>query len=111
MDDDDYSENLVPALKAAVGGAQATGALYLIEALDQVEALSHGRTPRSAPISRSSTTVTWKRSAIVTDIEWMGRASKLFLRLFPREAPGRVCSRPWLQRGEPDRIRHGRPDH
>ena len=28
----------------------------------------------------------WKRTAIVTDIDWMARASKLFLALFPGEA-------------------------
>ena len=37
MEDEDYAEILVPALKAAVDSGQGLRALYLIEDLDDVE--------------------------------------------------------------------------
>src|SRR5215212_9837062 len=60
---EDYTELVVPVLKAAVDSGRGLRTLYLIEHLGD-----------------------WKRTAIVTDIDWMARASRFFLWLFPGEA-------------------------
>ena len=86
VEGEDYLEILSPALKAAVDSGQGLRALYLIEDLDEIESDALWEDTKlgfDLAIKRRSE---WKRSAIVTDIDWMARASKLFLWLFPGEA-------------------------
>jgi hypothetical protein len=86
VEDDDYSDILVPALKAAVGSGHGLRALYLIEDLDDVEGTGPWEDTKLGFNLLIEHHGDWKRSAIVTDLEWMARASKLFLRLVPGEA-------------------------
>jgi hypothetical protein len=82
----DYDEVLSPELDRVLEAGGGLRTLYLIESLDEMEAgaiwadaklgISLGVRHRSA----------WVRSAIVTDIEWMARATNLFTWLIPGEA-------------------------
>jgi len=86
VEGEEYREILVPALKAAVESGRGLRALYLIEDLDDLE---DGKLWEDTKLGYDLLIQhhgEWKRSAIVTDIEWMARASKLFLWLFPGEA-------------------------
>ena len=86
VEGEEYREILVPALKAAVESGRGLRALYLIEDLDDLE---DGKLWEDTKLGYDLLIEhhgEWKRSAIVTDIEWMARASKLFLWLFPGEA-------------------------
>src|SRR5690242_11073964 len=82
---EDYERVLVPELRAALdGGGLRT--LYLIEDLDEIEpgALwADAKLGFDLGVRHHSA---WERSAIVTDIEWMARASGLFLWMIPGEA-------------------------
>ena len=83
---EDYTEILVPALKAAVDSGRGLRALYLIEDLDDIEGGALWEDTKLGFDLAIEHHSDWKRSAIVTDIDWMARASKLFLWLFPGEA-------------------------
>ena len=83
---EDYTEILVPALKAAVDSGRGLRALYLIEDLDDIEGGALWEDTKLGFDLAVEHHSDWKRSAIVTDIDWMARASKLFLWLFPGEA-------------------------
>jgi len=85
VEGEEYREILVPALKAAVESGRGLRALYLIEDLDDLE---DGKLWEDTKLGYDLLIQhhgEWKRSAIVTDIEWMARASRLFLWLFPGE--------------------------
>ena len=86
VEDEDYAEILVPALKAAVDSGQGLRALYLIEDLDDVEGNGLWEDTKLGFDVLIEHHGDWKRSAIVTDLDWMARASKLLLWLFPGEA-------------------------
>jgi hypothetical protein len=81
----DYSDVLSPALHEALQGGSGLRTLYLIEKLDEIEpaALWSDAKLGGELIQRPHE---WKRSAIVTDIEWMARATRLFLWMIPGEA-------------------------
>ena len=90
VEGEDYREILVPALKAAVDSGRGLRALYLIEDLDDFEDGALWEDTKLGYDLLIQHHGEWKRSAIVTDIEWMARASRLFLWLFP----GRGASLP-----------------
>jgi hypothetical protein len=83
---EDYDEVLVPELRRAVEEGNGLRTLYVIEDLDEIEpgalwadsklGFDLGVRHREARI----------RSAIVTDIDWMARATKLFAWMIPGEA-------------------------
>jgi len=85
VEGDDYREILVPALKAAVDSGHGLRALYLIEDLDDFEDGALWEDTKLGYDLLIQHHGEWKRSAIVTDLEWVARASKLFLWLFPGE--------------------------
>jgi hypothetical protein len=77
---------LVPELRAALDGGRGLRTLYLIEDLDEIEpdALwADARLGFDLGVRHHSAC---ERSAIVTDIDWMARASRLFLWMIPGEA-------------------------
>jgi hypothetical protein len=83
---EDYDELLVPELRRAVEDGRGLRTLYVIEDLDEIEpgalwadtklGFDHGVRHHDL----------WVRSAIVTDIDWMARATKLFAWMIPGEA-------------------------
>jgi hypothetical protein len=86
VEDEDYSDILVPTLKAAVESGQGLRVLYLIEDLDDVEGEGFWDDTKLGFNLLVEHHGDWVRSAIVTDLDWMARASKLFLWLIPGEA-------------------------
>jgi hypothetical protein len=83
---EDYDRVLVPELHKAVESGGKLRTLYVIEDLDEIEpgALwADAKLGFDLGVRHHSA---WERSAIVTDIEWMARASELFAWMIPGEA-------------------------
>ena len=83
---EDYDEVLTPELRSAVETGGGLRTLYLIEDLDEIEP---GALWADAKLSFDVGVrhhKAWERSAIVTDIDWMARATKLFAWMIPGEA-------------------------
>jgi hypothetical protein len=83
---EDYTELLRPALQEAIDSHQGLRTLYVIEDLDDMEAgalWEDGKLGFDLGIRHHKE---WVRSAIVTDIHWMARATKLFAWMIPGEA-------------------------
>lgn len=83
---EEYTRVLVPALTSAVGSGRGLRTLYLIEDLDEIEGAALWEDTKLGYDLVIKHHGAWQRSAIVTDIDWMARASKLLLWLFPGEA-------------------------
>lgn len=86
VEQEDYTQVVVPALKAAVDSGQGLRTLYLIEDLDDIEDAALWEDTKLGYDLVVQHRGDWKRTAIVTDIDWMARASRFFLWLFPGEA-------------------------
>ena len=83
---EDYTRVMVPALTSALDGGRGLRTLYLIEDLDEIEGAALWEDTKLGYDLVIKHHGAWQRSAIVTDIDWMARASKLLLWLFPGEA-------------------------
>lgn len=81
---EDYTEVLEPALKAAVEG----GGIRLLFVLDDFDGAEPGawledaKTGLGAWVQHHSA---WQRFALVTDVEWIARATHMFTWLAPGE--------------------------
>lgn len=81
---EDYTEVLEPALKAAVEG----GGIRLLFVLDDFDGAEPGawledaKTGLGAWVKNHSA---WQRFALVTDVEWIARATHMFTWLAPGE--------------------------
>ena len=95
---EDYDEVLGPALHAAVEAGGKLRTLYLIEDLDEIEPGALWADSKLGYDVGVKHRDAWVRSAIVTDIEWMARASKMFLWMVPGEA--RVFPRAELEQAK-----------
>jgi hypothetical protein len=82
----DYDEVLVPELHRAMEAGSGLRTLYLIEGLDELEPGALWADSKLGYEMAVQHHDAWVRSAIVTDIAWMARASKLFLWMIPGEA-------------------------
>jgi hypothetical protein len=83
---EDYEQVLVPDLHAAIEAQGGVRALYVLEDLDRMEpgALwADSRLGFDLTIRHHSA---FERSAVVTDIEWMAHATRLFGWMIPGEA-------------------------
>jgi hypothetical protein len=83
---EDYEQVLVPELHTALQAGTGLRTLYLIEDLEEMEpgALwADAKTGFDLGLRHHDA---WVRSAIVTDIAWMVRATKLFAWMIPGEA-------------------------
>ena len=83
---EDYDEVLVPALRKAVESGAGLRTLYVIEDLDEIEPGALWADSKLGFDLGVRHHDAWVRSAIVTDIEWMARATKLFAWMMPGEA-------------------------
>ena len=83
---EDYDEVLVPALHEAVEKGVGLRTLYVIEDLDEIEPGALWADSKLGFDVGVRHHDAWVRSAIVTDIAWMARASKLFAWMIPGEA-------------------------
>jgi hypothetical protein len=83
---EDYQRVLEPELRKALDSGDGLRSLYMIQDLDRIEPAAlweDMKTTFDAGIRHHNQ---WKRSAIVTDIEWMAQAAKLFTWMIPGEA-------------------------
>ena len=83
---DDYRRVLGPDLKAAVESGHGVRAVFVIEDLDELEPGALWQDTKLGFDAGVRHHDAWKRSAIVTDIGWMARASQLFAWMIPGEA-------------------------
>ena len=95
---EDYDEVLVPELRRAVESGRGLRTLYLIEDLDEVEGGALWADAKLGFDLGVKHHDAWVRSAIVTDIEWMALASKMFAWMMPGEA--RVFPRAQLEQAK-----------
>jgi hypothetical protein len=82
----DYAEVLVPELHRALAAGGGLRTLYVIEDLDEIEAAALWADSKLGFDLGVRHHGAWVRSAIVTDIEWMARATRLFAWMIPGEA-------------------------
>jgi hypothetical protein len=83
---EDYDEVLGPGLQRALEAGGGLRTLYVIEDLDEIEPGALWADTKLGFNLGIRHHEAWVRSAIVTDIEWMARASKLFAWMIPGEA-------------------------
>jgi hypothetical protein len=83
---DDYIDVLVPELHKALEGGGGLRTLYLIEDLDKIEPGALWADAKLGYDLGVRHHDAWQRSAIVTDQEWLARASLLFAWMIPGEA-------------------------
>jgi hypothetical protein len=83
---EDYDEVLTPELRRAVERGGGLRTLYVIEDLDEIEPSALWADAKLGFNLGIRHHQAWVRSAIVTDIEWMARATKLFAWMIPGEA-------------------------
>jgi SpoIIAA-like len=95
---EDYDELLVPELRRALEAGGGLRTLYLIEDLDEIEPGALWADTRLGFDLGVRHHEAWIRSAIVTDIHWMARATKLFAWMIPGEA--RVFPRDELEQAK-----------
>jgi hypothetical protein len=95
---EDYDDVLVPALRRALESGGGLRTLYVIEDLDELEPAALWADAKLGFDLGVRQREAWVRSAIVTDVDWMARATKLFAWMIPGEA--RVFRRAELERAK-----------
>lgn len=74
---EDYDQVLVPELQRALEAGRGLRTLYVIDDLDEIEPGALWADAKLGFNLGIRQREAWVRSAIVTDIEWMARATKL----------------------------------
>jgi hypothetical protein len=82
----DYDDVLVPELRRALERGGGLRTLYVVEDFDEIEPSALWSDAKLGMDLTIGHHQDWVRSAIVTDIEWMARATKLFAWMIPGEA-------------------------
>ena len=82
---EDYTDLLRPVLEEAMASGEPLRTLYVLEELDELEAGALWEDSKLG-VDTIRHHKQWERSAIVTDIPWMARATKLFAWMIPGEA-------------------------
>jgi SpoIIAA-like len=83
---DDYTDVLVPELHKALDAGGGLRTLYVIEDLDELEPGALWEDSKLGFDLGVRHHSAWERSAIVTDHDWLVRASRLFAWMIPGEA-------------------------
>jgi hypothetical protein len=83
---EDYERVLGPALRAAVEAGGPLRTLYVIEDLEEIEPNALWSDAKLGFDVGVRHRHVWERSAIVTDISWMARATRMFAWMIPGEA-------------------------
>jgi hypothetical protein len=83
---EDYQKVLEPELRKALETGGGLHTLYLIEDLDDIEPGALWEDMKTGWDLGVRHHRQWERSAIVTDIDWMPRATKMFAWMIPGEA-------------------------
>jgi SpoIIAA-like len=95
---EDYDDVLAPELRRAVEAGGGLRTLYVIEDLDEIEPGALWADSKLGFDLGVRHRDAWVRSAIVTDSEWMARATRFFAWMIPGEA--RVFPRAELERAK-----------
>ena len=82
---EDYENVLTPALKGALDSGGGLRTLYLIESLDKMDPSALWADAKVGYDLGIRHHDAWVRSAIVTDIDWLARATRLFAWMIPGE--------------------------
>ncbi|HEX4281701.1 MAG TPA: STAS/SEC14 domain-containing protein [Solirubrobacteraceae bacterium] len=82
---EDYENVLTPALKQALDSGNGLRTLYLIESLDKMDPSALWADAKVGYDLGIRHHDAWVRSAIVTDIDWLARATRLFAWMIPGE--------------------------
>ena len=83
---EDYDEVLVPELRRALEDGGKLRTLYVIDDLDEIEPGALWADSKLGFDLGVRHHDAWVRSAIVTDVHWMARATRLFAWMIPGEA-------------------------
>ena len=83
---EDYERVLVPELRGVVAAGGVLRTLYVIEDLEEMEPGALWADAKLGFDLGVRHHDAWVRSAIVTDIEWMARATRVFAWMIPGEA-------------------------
>jgi SpoIIAA-like len=83
---EDYRDVLVPELRRALDAGGGLRTLYLIEDLDEIEPGALWADAKLGFDLGVRHHGDWVRSAIVSDLDWMARATRLFAWMIPGEA-------------------------
>jgi hypothetical protein len=86
VDREDYRDVLVPELRRALDAGGGLRTLYLSEDLDEIEPGALWADVKLGFDLGVRHHGAWARSAIVTDLDWMARATRLFAWMIPGEA-------------------------
>jgi hypothetical protein len=82
---EDYADVLVPELQKALDAGGRLRTLYVIEDLDEIEPSALWADSKLGFDLAVRHHDAWERSAIVTDIEWMARGTRMFAWMIPGE--------------------------
>lgn len=82
---EDYVDVLVPELHGAIEAGRLR-TLYLIEGLEEMEPSALWADAKLGYDLGVTHRDAWERSAIVSDVDWIVRATRLFLWMVPGEA-------------------------
>jgi hypothetical protein len=82
---EDYENVLTPALMQALDSGDGLRTLYLIESLDKMDPSALWADAKVGYDLGIRHHDAWVRSAIVTDIDWLARATRLFAWMIPGE--------------------------
>ena len=83
---EDYEDVLVPDLRRALEAGGGLRTLYVIDDLDEIEPGALWADARLGFDLGVRHHHDWMRSAIVTDTDWIARATRLFAWMIPGEA-------------------------
>lgn len=83
---EDYEGVLVPELNRVVEAGKGLRTLYVIEDLDEFEAGALWADTKLGISLGVRHHEAWVRSAIVTDVDWLVKATRLFTWMLPGEA-------------------------
>jgi hypothetical protein len=83
---EDYSDVLMPELRRALDAGGGLRTLHLNENLDEIEPGALWADAKLGFDLAAHHHGDWVRSAIVTDLDWMARATRLFAWMIPGEA-------------------------
>jgi hypothetical protein len=95
---EDYDQVVVPELRRALEAGGGLRTVYVIEDLDEIEPGALWADSKLGLDLGVRHHDAWVRSAIVTDIDWMARATRLFAWMIPGKA--RVFPRAELEQAK-----------
>jgi hypothetical protein len=85
LEDDDYTDVMMPALRQAIDAQQELRTLFLVDRLEEMEGDALWEDMKAGWELGVREHSAWKRTAFVTDQTWLARATRLFGWMMPGE--------------------------